>query len=81
MCIIVNEVLCLTRAEVFISESSNDTCQCKTELILTVPPCLCTDTLEAVRKANKLKEDVKFLQDECITANTNLTYACKLHSC
>ena len=63
-------------AAVIVSESSDGGCHCSTELTLTIPPCLCSGTLEALQEANRLKEKIKDLQDKCITVDTNLSYAC-----
>lgn len=68
---------CLATAAVVASESSDGGCHCKTELSLTIPPCLCSDTLEALKEVNRLKAYIQNLQKECITVNTNLSYACK----
>lgn len=66
----------VVKAAVIASESADGGCHCKTELNLTIPPCLCSGTLEALQEVNRLKEEVKDLQDKCITVNTNLSYAC-----
>lgn len=61
---------------VIASESSDGGCHCSTELTLTIPPCLCSGTVEALKEVNRLSEEIKDLQDNCITVDTNLSYAC-----
>ena len=60
------------------TERTDGHCHCHTELTLSVPPCVCTGTTEALQEVIRLKNDIRELRDKCSTINTNVTYyACK----
>lgn len=60
------------------TENTDGHCHCRTELTLSVPPCVCTGMTEALQEAIRLKNDIRELRDKCSTINTNVTYyACK----
>lgn len=66
--------MCTATAAV-VAEDSEDGCHCHTELNLTIPPCLCTGTVEAVQEVYKLRQDIRELRDNC---STDLAHACEL---
>lgn len=68
--------MCTATAAV-VAEDLEDGCHCHTELNLTIPPCLCTGTVEAVQEVYKLKQDIRELRDNCSTC-TDLAHACEL---
>ena len=70
MCYYATIILFITAAIIspHCKEASEDLkggCNCKTEMTLNIPPCVCSGFEEAAIKNQKLRDKLKEVQDKC----------------